>query len=148
MLFSTSDWVLEDSSVTSLPLPLRARSSENVSAGPGARGVCPAKLLGFLFAWVQQLKHFDSSVFQGEKGFFLQGWLGPGRYRFCFLLCTDYICNLRQTAPACLCPSYLSSKMGKIENCCLQDVENINLFVFVNSVLSQEPYVLWHIKVS
>lgn len=133
--------------VTSLTLPLRGQSSEKYQRDLEPGGVCPAKLLGFLFGRVQQLKHFASSVFQGEKGFFLQGWLRPGRYGFCFLLCTDYICNLRQTAPASLCPRYLSSKMGKIENCCLPDIENINLFIFVNLVLSEEPYVLWHIKV-
>lgn len=43
---------------------------------------------------------------------------------------------------------YLSSKMGKMENCCLQDIENIYLFICVNSVLSKGPYVLWHIQVS
>lgn len=36
---------------------------------PELEGVCPFKLLGFLFGRVQQLKHFASSVFQGRKNF-------------------------------------------------------------------------------
>lgn len=36
---------------------------------PELEGVCPSKLLGFLFGRVQQLKHFASSVFQGTKNF-------------------------------------------------------------------------------